>query len=70
MEQDEARRFRKKAMKMYGYGEGTIKRASEDVIRRFSTYWNPDWKSLKSKLKTKKNVASVELQHMIWSRQD
>ena len=65
-----AKRFRKKAMEMYGYRKGTIKRALEDVIRRFSTSGNADWGSLRGKLRTKKRVTSVELQHMIWSRQD
>lgn len=65
-----AKRFRKKAMEMYGYKKGTIKRALEDVIRKFSMSGKADWGSLRGKLRVKKGVTSVELQHMIWSRQD
>ena len=65
-----ARRFRRKAMETYGYKKGAIKRAMEDVIGKFSVTGKADWGSLKGKLKAKKRVTSVELQHMIWSRQD
>ncbi len=65
-----AKRFRKKAMETYGYRKGTIKRALEDVIRKFSMSGKADWGSLRGKLRMKKRVTSVELQHMIWSRQD
>ncbi len=67
-----ARKFRKRAMEKYGYKKGTIKKALEDVIRRFSASGKADWSSLKGTIrtKTKRAVTSVELQHALWSKQD
>ena len=64
-----ARKFRKKAMERYGYKKGTIKRAVEDVITKFSTSGTVDWAPLKGALKTSKETSSVRLQHKLWSDQ-
>ncbi len=63
-----ARRFRKRAMETYGYKKGSMKKALEEAIRKFSTPGRADWASLKGVLKGE--ISSVELQHRIWSKQD
>lgn len=65
-----ARRFRKKAMETYGYKKGTIKKAVEDVIIKFSMTGRVDWASLRGKLKVAKGISSVQLQHRLWLNQD
>jgi hypothetical protein len=65
-----ARKFRKKAMEKYGYKKGTIKKALEGVLEKFSTTGQVDWASLRGTLKVARNVSSVELQHKLWSSQD
>jgi len=65
-----ARRFRKKAMETYGYKKGTIKKALEDVITKFSMTGQVDWRSLRGKLKVAKGISSVQLQHRLWLDQD
>jgi len=65
-----ARKFRKKAMEKYGYKKGTIKKAMEDVITKFSQTGPVDWGSLRGTLKVAKKVSSVQLQHKLWSNQD
>lgn len=65
-----ARKFRKKAMERYGYKKGTIKKAIEDVITKFSMTGQVDWTSLRGTLKVAKKVSSVQLQHKLWSNQD
>ncbi len=65
-----AKKFRKKAMERYGYKKGTIKKAVEDVITKFSMTGQVDWASLKGTLKVARKVSSVELQHKVWSNQD
>lgn len=65
-----ARKFRKKAMEKYGYKKGTIKKAVEDVITKFSMSGSVDWASLKGSLRTGKKGSSVQLQHRLWSNQD
>lgn len=65
-----ARKFRKKAMEKYGYKKGTIKRAMEDVITKFSMSGTVDWTCLRGTLRSTKKVSSVQLQHRLWSNQD
>jgi len=65
-----ARKFRKKAMERYGYKKGTIKKAVEEVIDKFSTSGKADWASLRGTLKGMKRSSSVQLQHRLWSNQD
>ncbi|MEM2896112.1 MAG: hypothetical protein QXG01_00820 [Candidatus Bathyarchaeia archaeon] len=61
-----AERFRRKAMELYGYKKGAIKRAIEDLVRKFSFGGEADWSSLKGKLNF--GESSVELQHKAWAR--
>jgi hypothetical protein len=42
-----ARRFRRRAMELYGYKKGSMKKALEDTIRRFSTPGRVDWHSIR-----------------------
>jgi len=56
-----ARRFRKKAMESYGYKKGAVKKAAEELMRRFVTGGRANWAELRGKLKSTKS--SVELQH-------
>jgi hypothetical protein len=62
-----AERFRKKAMELYGYKKGAIKRAVEGLVRKFSFGGEADWGSLKGKLDLLE-WSSVELQHKARSR--
>jgi len=64
-----ARRFRKKAMEKYGYKKGAVKKAMEDIMRKFSATSRPDWSSLEGTLKEEYGgMSSVELQHALWRR--
>jgi hypothetical protein len=64
-----AKRFRKRAMELYGYKKGAVKRALEDTMKRFSTPGRVDWHSIRGALKSTK-TGSVQLQHKIWSKVD
>jgi hypothetical protein len=64
-----AKRFRKRAMELYGYKKESMKKALEDTMKRFSIPGRVDWHSMKGVLKgTKAN--SVQLQHKIWSKDE
>ena len=65
-----AKRFRKKAMERYGYKKGTIKKAVEEVMTRFSMSGPVNWASLRGTLKNTRKASSVQLQHRVWSNQD
>ena len=65
-----ARKFRKKAMERYGYKKGTIKKAVEEVMTRFSMSGPVNWASLRGTLRGAKKASSVQLQHRVWSNQD
>ena len=64
-----AKKFRKRAMELYGYKKGSMKKALEDTMRRFSTPGKVDWHSLRGSLKNTK-TSSVALQHATWSKLD
>ena len=64
-----ARKFRKRAMELYGYKKGSVKRALEDCMRKFTTPGKVDWHALRGVLKNNK-TSSVRLQHSIWSKFD
>ncbi len=64
-----AKRFRKRAMELYGYKRGAMKKALEETMKRFSTPGKADWHSIRGALKSVR-TSSVELQHEIWSRVD
>lgn len=63
-----ARKFRKKAMEMYGYKKGAVKAALEDLLRRYLSMGKADWTSLKGVIRSK--LTSVELQHRAWRKVD
>lgn len=63
-----ARRFRKKAMEKYGYKKGSMKKALEEAMMKFSGSGGVDWEPLMGALKL--DVDSVELQHSWWKRID
>ncbi len=65
-----ARRFRKKAMETYGYKKGNMKKALEDLIRKYAEPGKTDWSSLRGTLKKHSKLTSVELQHQTWSKLD
>jgi hypothetical protein len=64
-----AKRFRKRAMELYGYKKGSMKRALEDTMKRFSTPGRADWHSIRGVLKGAR-TSSVQLQHTAWSKVD
>ena len=41
-----AKRFRRRAMELYGYKKGSVKRALEDTMKKFSTPGRVDWHSI------------------------
>jgi hypothetical protein len=64
-----AKRFRKKAMEKYGYKKGSVKKALEGLMEEFTrkSIETPDWGSLRGAVKDEyKGLTSVELQHSIW----
>ncbi|MGA2789777.1 MAG: hypothetical protein ABSF00_03295 [Candidatus Bathyarchaeia archaeon] len=64
-----AKKFRKKAMELYGYNKGAMKAALEATMKRFSTPGRADWHLVRGALKNV-GTSSVQLQHKIWSRVD
>ena len=64
-----AKRFRRKAMEVYGYKRGAVKRALEETMKKFSTPGKADWEAIRGALKSTR-VDSVRLQHRIWSKVD
>jgi glycerol-3-phosphate acyltransferase PlsX len=64
-----AKRFRRRAMELYGYKKGSMKRALEDTMKKFSTPGRVDWHSIRGALKGTR-TSSVQLQHKIWSKLD
>ncbi|MBI2185260.1 MAG: hypothetical protein HYU39_09935 [Thaumarchaeota archaeon] len=63
-----AKKFRKKAMEVYGYKKGAMKMALEDLMRRFASRGKADWGALKGVLVSE--VSAVELQHRAWRKVD
>ncbi len=64
-----AKRFRKRAMELYGYKKGAMKAALEETMKKFSTPGRADWRSMRGVL-TNVRTSSVRLQHKVWSRVD
>jgi hypothetical protein len=62
-----AKKFRKKAMELYGYKKGAVKAALEATMKQFSTPERADWHLIRGALKNVR-ISSVQLQHKIWSR--
>ncbi|MHB8566430.1 MAG: hypothetical protein ACYC7D_08655 [Nitrososphaerales archaeon] len=70
VDQELARRFRKRAMEKYGYKKGSVKKAIEGLMAEFArdNPKKPDWASLVGAIKDDyKGMTSVELQHSIWT---
>jgi hypothetical protein len=63
-----AKRFRKRAMERYGYRKGAVKRALEDLIRRYTSRGSVNWHLLKGTIRSE--LSSVELQHKMWKKVD
>lgn len=63
-----AKKFRKRAMEIYGYKKGAVKAAIEEAMKRFITSGRVDWKVLKGCIRSE--LTSVELQHKIWRKVD
>lgn len=63
-----AKRFRKRAMELYGYKKGSVKMALEEAMKRFIGQSRVDWSVLKGCIKS--NSTSVELQHKAWRGTD
>jgi len=63
-----AKKFRKRAMEIYGYKKGVVKAALENMLKRFVNLGEANWKILKGCIKSE--LTSVELQHKIWKKVD
>jgi hypothetical protein len=63
-----AKKFRKRAMEVYGYKKGAIKAALEDLLKHFVVSGEVNWKTLRGTVKS--GLSSVELQHKIWKQVD
>ena len=62
-----ARRFRRRASEKFGYKKGTLKKAIEDAMKRYTYPVQADWASVKGGLRSEwKNRTSVSLQHSAW----
>ena len=70
IEEQLAKRFRKKAMERYGYKKGSMKKALENLMEDFAgqdSAEHPDWESLRGVWKDEyKDMTSEQLQHSIW----
>lgn len=63
-----AKKFRKRAMEIYGYKKGAVKAALEDAMKHFVVSGDVDWKVLRGCVRSE--LTSVELQHKIWGKVD
>ena len=63
-----AKKFRKRAMEIYGYKKGALKTAFEAMVKRFIASGEVDWKNLRGCIQSE--LTSVELQHRIWRKAD
>jgi hypothetical protein len=69
VEDELAKRFRKRAMEKYGYKKGSVKKALENLMDEFTrkSSEKPSWGALRGAIKDEyKGMTSVELQHSIW----
>ncbi len=64
-----AKRFRKRALELYGYKKGAMKAALEATMKRFCSPGSADWHLIRGALRNVR-TGSVQLQHKIWSRVD
>ena len=56
-----ARKFRKRAMEIYGYSKGAVEAALENLLIRFVSSGEADWRILRGCIQSR--LTSVELQH-------
>ncbi|MBO3831846.1 MAG: hypothetical protein FGF51_00460 [Candidatus Brockarchaeota archaeon] len=63
-----ARKFRKRAMEIYGYKKGAVKAALEDAMKRFVASSRVDWRVLRGCIRSE--LTSLELQHKVWRKVD
>ena len=63
-----AKKFRKRAMEIHGYKKGAVKAVLEELLKRFVSSGEADWKVLKGCIRSEQT--SVELQHKIWRAVD
>jgi len=63
-----ARRFRRRAMERHGYKKGSVKKAMEEAMRRYSAESKADWGLLVGTLNVDRD--SVWLQHHAWEESD
>jgi len=61
-------KFKKKAMETYGYKKGSIKLATQMLIKKWVGMGEADWSELRGAIKKKEN--SVKLQHKLWKGVD
>ena len=61
------KKFKKKAMEVYGYKKGSVKKAMEDMLRQYTMEGKPNWDKLVGVLDYLKED-SVELQHKLWKK--
>lgn len=61
-------KFKKKAMEEYGYKKGSLKKAVEELIKKWLTQEKVEWGKLKGIIKS--DESSVELQHKAWRKVD
>ena len=61
------RKFKKKAMKTYGFRKGAIKKAMEEILKEYTKEGMADWGALKGTLRVSEGN-SVTLQHSLWKR--
>ncbi len=61
------RKFKKKAMKTYGFRKGAVKKAMEEMLKDYTKEGKADWGRLKGTLRGLEGN-SVSLQHNLWKR--
>lgn len=63
-----AKKFRKRAMEIYGYKKGSVKAALEDALKHYVNSGEAYWEALKGCMKSE--LTSAGLQHGIWKKID
>jgi metal-responsive CopG/Arc/MetJ family transcriptional regulator len=61
------RKFKKKAMKTYGFRKGAIKKAMEEILKEYTKEGMAYWGALKGTLRVSEGN-SVTRQHSLWKR--
>lgn len=59
-----AKKFRKRAMEIYGYKKGALKTAFEDMMKRFIASGEVDWKKFEGMYPIRVNICGVAAQDM------